>query len=65
MLTWYTTFTDDSEGGCLKEAPELALSSQEAEEANQLNTRLVETKKRTVFNIFKLPNKRKSVSILY
>ena len=52
----YSTFTDDSEGRCPNTS-----RTRVAEEANQLNTRLVEKKKRTVFYIVKLLNKCKSV----
>ena len=56
ILPQYSTFTDDSEGGCPKTS-----RTREAEEVSQPNTRLVERKKRTVFNIVNLPNKSKSV----
>ena len=55
----YSTFTDDSKGKWPKTS-----RTREAEEANQPNKRLVEKKKRTVFNIVKLPNKCKSVLTL-
>ena len=56
----YSTFTDDSESRCPNTS-----RTQEAEEANQPKKRLVERKKKTVFNIVNLPNKCESVSILY
>ena len=46
----YSFFTDDSEGRC----PKIS-RTRETEEAIQLNTRLVGRKKRSVFNIVKLP----------
>ena len=55
----YSTFTDNSEGRC----PNTSLT-QEAEEDYQLNTCLVEKKKRAVFTIVKLSNKCESVLIL-
>ena len=55
----YSTFTDDSKGGCPRTS-----RTQGAEEANQLNTCIVEKKQRTVFNIVKLSNKCKSVFYL-
>ena len=54
-----STFTDDSEGRCPN-----TFRTREAEEANQLNTCLVEKIMKTVVNIVKLSNKCESVLTL-